>query len=970
MGLPEMRLFFDEEDHELLRMLDALRPGDREGKALRKALDPCLHPRGIKELGASRGLRIAGAMIDLLRSLEDGKAPARLQALKCVRDEALANEQSSFKRNAARALLQIMKELVRCKEQRRRLELAHEFRSALAGKPRVIRELLRSHKLLEMPEEWNQVSFDDHVHDANTKGRKSPTHLIMDAWIKGIRSLTVIYYNAIGREAAREILEAASTMEVSVRIGVEFSVPFRGRQLQLIWVPRGFSDAAAFDEFLAKPEIGEFMAQGEALNRRKAAQVVETLGAFNADGRLRLNRRFSLELGELSAEDFAAYVSNGQMSQAHLAEFVFAKALPLMAERVKELLSQGGGLELASEMNLLDPEAIAASYLPKAPPPPEAPWKSPGELLERLRALPAGFRLTLNMSELEAQDVLEALFLFKGAITHLEAFNLKDHLLDPNRDLSEVYELRDALNGALTIRLKSIVRALAEKAPPERAETLREILRKLPELESWYKERHLGVRIGSDSTERSRRLHGMGFVVPETLPWRARAELKADCRQGALRMTLPLLLPVRRRSVFLPIKWGSRPLKTLAKLFPTFATRGVDDWVEVHRLCKPSKHGNIATMGGFHPEKDNGLIPDPKEASGERPKLRHLNSSFFIALKILCGFVPAFLTFLLTKDWWLLAYFGAFIWFGITGARNILMSVLGGGGLMRSPLLPWSGLVNWTRLADSLMFTGFSVPLLDYVVKTLLLDRQFGITVASSPIALYAVMGAVNGAYLATHNIFRGFSMGVTASNLFRSLLSIPVAWLFNMLLMGLLGACGVPAPAEALQKWAAIISKAASDCVAGVIEGTGDRLKNIRLRLDDYAKKNAQLFETYAKIELLLPEEDVLKLLEEPAAFVKRLKTADRALERELALNALDLLHIWWRQPRASGALKTALEGMDPQERAIFARSQIAALSDKEGVEKILSSGLGLGRRNSAPLKFYQGYAGPYIAFLRGIKS
>jgi len=30
-------------------------------------------------------------------------------------------------------------------------------------------------------EEWNQISFDDHVHDANTKGRKSSTHLIMDA---------------------------------------------------------------------------------------------------------------------------------------------------------------------------------------------------------------------------------------------------------------------------------------------------------------------------------------------------------------------------------------------------------------------------------------------------------------------------------------------------------------------------------------------------------------------------------------------------------------------------------------------------------------------------------------------------------------------------------------------------------------------------------------------------------------------
>ena len=36
-----------------------------------------------------------------------------------------------------------------------------------------VRELRRYH-LLEMPEEWNQIAFDDHVHDANTKGRKTP----------------------------------------------------------------------------------------------------------------------------------------------------------------------------------------------------------------------------------------------------------------------------------------------------------------------------------------------------------------------------------------------------------------------------------------------------------------------------------------------------------------------------------------------------------------------------------------------------------------------------------------------------------------------------------------------------------------------------------------------------------------------------------------------------------------------------
>jgi hypothetical protein len=42
---------------------------------------------------------------------------------------------------------------------------------------------------------------------------------------------------------------------------------------------------------------------------------------------------------------------------------------------------------------------------------------------------------------------------------------------------------------------------------------------------------------------------------------------------------------------------------------------------------------------------------------------------------------------------------------------------------VRSPLLRWNDLVSWNRVADSLLFTGFSVPLLDFLVKTTLLDR-------------------------------------------------------------------------------------------------------------------------------------------------------------------------------------------------------------------------------------------------------
>ena len=171
------------------------------------------------------------------------------------------------------------------------------------------------------------------------------------------------------------------------------------------------------------------------------------------------------------------------------------------------------------------------------------------------------------------------------------------------------------------------------------------------------------------------------------------------------------------------------------------------------------------------------------------------------------------------------------------------------------------------------------------------------------------------------------------------------------------------------MQKWAAIITKAASDCVAGLIEGSGDRIRNIRLRIDDYDKKSSQLFDSYAKIELLMPEEDVLKLLDSPQVFAKRLRDADRHLAKELAVNALDLLHIWWRQPRAASAMKVALSRNERGGAGdLHPRPDSRALRQGGAGEAYLR-GLGVGRR-SAPLKFYQEYSGPYLEALRKLQT
>jgi len=361
-------------------------------------------------------------------------------------------------------------------------------------------------------------------------------------------------------------------------------------------------------------------------------------------------------------------------------------------------------------------------------------------------------------------------------------------------------------------------------------------------------------------------------------------------------------------------------------------------------------------MGGVQREPGHDALLDEQEPtlakSRRLPHLRYLNSHLKNALKVLAGFLPAALTFALTKDWWVLAWFGAFIWFGITGVRNVIQMVLGSGGFRRSSLLQWNGLVSWGRLADSLLYTGFSVPLLDYLVKTKLLNEGLGITLVTSPLALYSVMAVANGLYIFSHNVLRGLPMAAAVANLFRSVLSIPLALVYSEAIVLLVAATGHPEAAVAVGPWAAVISKLASDCVAGVIEGLADRDLFIRLRAWDYQGKLNQLFDTFQQLELLFPQEDALALLESPKQFMLTMSYEHKGLESIIIVNALDLLYFWMYQPRARGVMTSYLRDMGPEERRVFLLSQYVLLRERE-ISQVFLDGV-VGRNFGRALSFY----------------
>ena len=997
------KIFFDKRDHQLLNIVNDVLTRNSARKYTRKIVYPYLHPHGIKEMAESRGLRIAHAIIHLLEFLDVGGINDRLSALRSLRDEILNGTGGTLPKNTARILLQIMKELVRAHgNYRRQLELAHDFRTTATGNPRIIRAQLRRYHLLEMPEEWNQITFDDHVHDANTKGRKSSSHLIMDAWIKGIKRLRVVYYNYLEPRFVVELLEAGEIIGITIRIGVEFPSTFYKKYAQLIWVPRGFPDSKAFLSFLAEKSVAAFMADGRKVSEYQQRFVMAMFQEFNEKHCHDINDTYGINLCPLDKSAFLSFVGTGQASLLHLAKFIHAEILPAMDARVtvlRDRYAQTNPEErrqienTVKNMNKLDSDAILERYLQPAENPeihdPNIPCDLPGvpdmlklspcELIEKLTRLHSAFHITLNLSNLKVEDVLEILYDCNGMITRLEIFNLKDYAAGKTTHVAEINRLQQAINDGNVISLKQLIRKIIARLEASddarknnRIGKLLNILHDITTLKDLYKGTVLKARIGSDSTGRSARVHGMGLAIKETLPQRAQKKIKSSV--APVRKIVPIRIKAFRRTTCIPRispNASGNAFYHLIRRVPILKMMGEErheDWVIQESSIHMESPGNIVTLGGIQAESDNGLSLDSPETKENAKKisLKYLNSGLKNGLKVLIGFIPAFATFALTKDWWLLAYFGAFIWFGITGLRNVLQSVLGGGGIRRSPLLRWNDYVSWTRITDSLFFTGFSVPLLDYVVKTVVLDRFLGITTATNPVALYGFMALANGIYISTHNAFRGLPRGAVLGNFFRSILSIPIAIGLNAATGGILAYIGFAGIDDILQKWAAIISKAASDFIAGIIEGSADRYHNICKRLREYDTKIKQLFDIYAQLELLFPEVKVLQLLESPELLRQNRNAEVLDLENIMIINALDLLYFWMYQPRARIALHRILRTLSNEERQILIKSQFI-LNQQREISLLFVDGL-IGNNFSKPLSFYLDYSKEYLKAIKKI--
>ncbi len=1043
--------FFDKQDKIFL---ESVNNSIECSKTLESHYQQEIHPNGIIDMCISQEIRMATAVISLLDRLQTNNIDERLIALNNLHNEVLLTSRTKFRRNTARVLIEIMKELIRTYgNEEKQLQLAHDFRIAATGKPTIVRKLLRRYHLLEMPEAWNQLVFDHHIHDANTKGRKSPTHLIMDAWVKGIRSLTVIYYNYIKPETAYELLEASKIMGIKVRIGLLYNIIYRHRLIDFIWVPQGFYGTDEFLDFIAEPDMQALMQDARQISRWREKFIFKIVDEWNQNLKNKINEEFSLDLSPISTEEYKKFVSIGQSSVLHLAELIHDDAKKTLTERVsviKEKMQHTSDPQelqiLTNQLNnydkltteyflelledcehLIEKELIAEVLteedLDKIP---SIVKYSPHQLVYRLKQVHSNSYIVLNLANTTPEEVINLLWDTDGEITHLEIFNVYDWQKGRSKHIAEINELMVAINKNNTPLLKSILLKLIEtckksaeitlfdedhehllsaasnadefadkskiqeyrdnpKLRPvtleERVKALQQILSNIPTVINYYRGKKLFTRIGTDSTSRVGRLAGMGLAYIQCLPARTIKELKKSSNES--RMIIPIRKEVRLVETYIlphnneKVSWFCKLLRKIPlikkltyKKIKTYTDFETDTSVFNNGNCSyaledfSSDKGDIVTLGGKGLRTTNGFVAStPKNTLH---KYNYLNSNLSNFIKVFIGYVSALYSFQDTQDIAFLAWWGALIWFIITGVRNIFQAILGVGGLQRSPLMRWNNYVSWSRLCDSLMYTGISVILLESIVRVDFLEQTCGITASNNPLLSFTVISLVNGFYIMGHNYIRGLQTEAIIGNFFRSFLAIPISLVYNNIFFSFLLAIGVHNAVELVVACSAITSKMASDTGAALVEGYADKNSNVWFRQWDYKLAFEKLYTQFTKLELHFPEKGCLELLKNPQELLNNLKQVDKQLYTSMIINALDLMYLYYYQPRSNSTLRNIIKNISENEKLVMLRMQYVLLCHKD-VSQLFIDEI-LGENFAKALSFYLDTHQQYLKQLQKI--
>ncbi|NLJ46499.1 MAG: hypothetical protein GX430_08055 [Treponema sp.] len=749
---------------------------------------PRSHPLGVSRWFKKRRISIAEAYITVVNDLESKHSRARLRALRMLVEVSFHAKTLDLPLNTARVQLGLIKEAIKQKDDRRRqLELLQDFSVSSHGQQSVIRKLLDELNVVEIPETDSRLKnldagWDDHVHDTATSGRKNPTQLLIDAFIKGISELTIAYGSIDSIDLMKEALDAGRILGIRVKPALEFSILVHEHRFHfLAALPRFKNGRDAARWFKQRSRDFRDILDGLRKNQENRVEAVRALlRHFNASGLEELNAGWPENdlyvLPKLKFGDLTDSIPKTSLNRMHLGEYLYSRYKPILFNRVmltkmhrekariglrRKLLSDwefrivdDRYARIREEYRKLNPESLRKQYFTN---PEIGDYQTIFTDLRKIHSILSEAGCTLRiLHPLEhgydaARRLLESC---RGIIDEVEIFNMQDSL---NRDPEENLRLARLVNE-LNVRS-----AAAGKAP-------------------------FVPVCGSDSTGRTPTVPGMGFIREDRITGSRRK------RFAKRHIALPPLVSAMIQARGLPVS------ESEAAEAPRILSLGKMSGGRLNRI-------------GDETDAEASFIP-PARA------WRYLNPGLLNLLHTTIGFLVA------------QRFVGAFyagLWLFITGFRNSIADLVASrGARMRA----WSlkG-VNFDNVARSLFWTGFSVPIMAFVKSRFDALWPFAAEGLLFDAAKFFFIAFANGLYLAAHNTLRGFDRKVVRANFFRSVLAWPLATAF----VPLGAALGIPS---------IVHSKIWSDVVAGFIEGGSKYLKTLGLRQRDIREILPRLIE------------------------------------------------------------------------------------------------------------------------------
>lgn len=842
-------LSFSPNLHKLRRRLDRslTRPGIIE-------TFPDSHPRGFIKIFRKRRITIVEAYLKIIGYLESDKYKERLAALELLVDQILSSRALEMPLNTARVQLALMKEAVKNKDNKRiQLERLRDFSISSFGQPRLIRKCLNELNIIEVPETGKplkdlDMGWDPHVHDNSSYGRKTPTQLVIDAFIKGISQITVVYNSLSHMEIMFEAIEAGRILEINVDIGLEFSVGERGKRFYYIYRLPHFPTKEVLKEFIRvhREDLDIFIKGLEKIQENRVESIHNLIKNFNTSFLAKINRGFPDEpiynLEKLSPGDIDRVIPIKHATHIHLGELLYNKLKPVFFNRVLYLKSRAklahdhykAGLisnweyrdiekryrETRAQYIELNPEKLRREYFSN----PElqeydSVFKNLGDIFKAIKDenLLNGHIKIIHPLEHGLHDAVLTILENRRYIRFVEIYNMHDSIDSDHKELLLFTRFIHLLNTGDTQRLRAFLE--------EHDITVDMNLLELPGVAGAADQLKLVPTCGSDSTGRTGYIPGMGFVFRKAL---VKKQYFGDYLKN--HHTLP--------------QFVSEMIAGAGETTLTGLTG---------RGSLPFDPGDaIISMGKSTQIRPNEIGDESRlQTAPLRRVWRYLNPVIKNILYILIGFIPAYLQ---------VKWHFALIWFGITAVRHVITDIISGRGY--SPKEWHIRDIYFDNIAHSLFWTGFSVPLLAFVKNRFDFLYPLAQTGMIYEFSKFFFICIVNGAYISGHNTLRGFDKTTARINFFRSLL----AWPFAAFFAPLGNILAIPSIVQA---------KIWSDIVAGLIEGSG----KFKLRFN-------------------LRKRDLLGLL--PNIRSRHIEQKYTAL--------LDLLYFFRKDPRTKNSLKAIL--------------------------------------------------------------